>query len=45
MKLALATAAVRIKAGEAPESVGLPNVGVPEPVPDVPMPDSDRSSR
>jgi hypothetical protein len=45
MKLALATAAVRIKAGEPPESVGLPNVGVPEPVPDVPMPDSDRSSR
>jgi lysophospholipase L1-like esterase len=45
MKVTLATAAVRIKAGEAPESVGLPNVGVPEPVPDVPMPDSDRSSR
>ena len=45
MKVTLATAAVRIKAGEAPESVGLPNVGVPEPVPDVPMPDSDRSTR
>jgi lysophospholipase L1-like esterase len=45
MKGAFASAAVRIKSGEAPESVGLPNVGVPEPVPDVPMPDSDRSSR
>jgi hypothetical protein len=41
MKVTLAAAAVRIKAGEAPESVGLPNVGVPEPVPDVPMSDSD----
>ena len=26
----------RIKAGERPESVGLPNVGVPEPVPPIP---------
>jgi hypothetical protein len=45
MKVAFATAADRIKSGEAPESVGLPNVGVPASVPVVTMPDSDRSSR
>ena len=38
MKLEFATAANRIEAGEAPESVGLPNIGVPAPVPLVPMP-------
>ena len=45
MKVAFATAANHIQAGEAPESVGLPNVGVPEPVPLVPVPDSEPSSR
>jgi hypothetical protein len=35
-KQAFATAAERIEAGEAPEALGLPNVGVPEAVPIVP---------
>ncbi len=35
--LAFANAADRIEAGEPPESVGLPNIGVPEAVPLVPM--------
>ena len=34
-RLAFATAAKRIDAGEAPEALGLPNVGIPEPVPTV----------
>jgi lysophospholipase L1-like esterase len=38
MKVVFATAANRIEAGEAPEAVGLPNVGVPAPVPAVPIP-------
>jgi lysophospholipase L1-like esterase len=33
MKQVFAQAAERIQAGELPETVGLPNVGVPEPVP------------
>ncbi len=44
-KVAFATAANRIEAGEAPESVGLPNVGVPAPIPIVPIPGSDGSPR
>jgi len=38
MKVVFATAADRIGAGEAPEAVGLPNVGVPARVPLVPIP-------
>jgi hypothetical protein len=34
-KQAFAVAAERIEAGEAPEAVGLPNIGTPEPVPPV----------
>ena len=33
MKVVFATAADRIDAGEAPEALGLPNVGVPALVP------------
>jgi hypothetical protein len=45
MKDAFATAANRIEAGEPPESVGLPNIGVPEPVPVVNIADSEQSAR
>ncbi len=43
LQYAFANAADRIEAGDAPESVGLPNVGVPEAVPVVPMAESRRS--
>jgi len=36
-----AAAATRLDAGEAPEALGLPNVGIPEPVPLLPMPESE----
>jgi hypothetical protein len=39
-KRAFATAADRIQAGDAPESVGLPNVGVPPPIPVIPVVDT-----
>ena len=44
-KLAFATAADRIDAGDAPESVGLPNVGVPAPVPVIPIIDTGPTTR
>ena len=37
LQFAFANAAERIEAGEAPESLGLPNVGIPEAVPVVPI--------
>jgi hypothetical protein len=37
-KREFATAANRIEAGEAPERIGLPNIGLPAPVPLVDLP-------
>jgi hypothetical protein len=41
-KVVFAAAANRIEAGEAPESVGLPNIGMPAPIPVVARPVSER---
>jgi hypothetical protein len=39
-RIIYAEAANRIEAGEAPESVGLPNIGTPAKVPPMPMTDA-----